>query len=215
MKEYTHLKLDERKKLYVMKKDGEPMTKIAKELKRHKSTLYHELERNTLDAKIGYLPDEANNLAKERKAVLIPKLDRQPEAKAVVIAQLKDGWSPEVIAGRAKRETSLFRVSHEAIYQFIYGNEGQRLGLYKFLLRARPKRGLVHGRKTQKAKIPDRVPIHDRPAHVATREEFGHLEGDLTFFTGNQSMNLGVIVERKTRLVQLVMNESKHAVEVM
>ena len=168
-----------------------------------------------MDAKIGYLPDEANNLAKERKAVLIPKLDRQPEAKAVVIAQLKDGWSPEVIAGRAKRETSLFRVSHEAIYQFIYGNEGQRLGLYKFLLRARPKRGLVHGRKTQKAKIPDRVPIHDRPAHVATREEFGHLEGDLTFFTGNQSMNLGVIVERKTRLVQLVMNESKHAVEVM
>ena len=216
MKEYTHLKLDERKKLYVKKKEGMPMTEIARELKRDKSSLYRELARNTADSVVGYLPDEANNLAEERKAILIPKLDRQPESKVVVIEQLKDGWSPEVIAGRAKHEASPFGISHEAIYQFIYGNEGQRLGLYKFLLRARPKRGLVHGRKAaQKAKIPDRVSIHDRPAHVATREEFGHLEGDLTFFTDNQSMNLGVIVERKTRLVQLIKNESKHAIVVM
>jgi IS30 family transposase len=215
MKEYTHLKLDERKKLYVMKKDGSPMAKIALELNRDKTSLYRELRRNTLDVAVGYLPDEANNLANERKAKLAPKLDRQPKAKAFVIEQLKDGWSPEIIAGRGKREPSLFRISHEAIYQFIYGNEGQKLGLYKFLLRARPKRGVVHGRKAQKAKIPDRISIHDRPAHVATREEFGHLEGDLTFFTDNQSMNLGVIVERKTRLVQLIKNESKHAVVVM
>ncbi len=215
MKEYTHLKLDERKKLYMRKKEGIPMAEIAQELKRDKSSLYRELARNTADSLVGYLPDEANKLAENRKAILIPKLDRQPEAKAVVIEQLKDGWSPEVIAGRGKLASSLFRVSHETIYQFIYGNEGQGLGLYKFLLRARPRRGLVHGRKAQKAKIPDRVSIHDRPAHIATREEFGHLEGDLTFFTDNQSMNLGVVVERKTRLVQLIKNESKHAAIVM
>jgi IS30 family transposase len=215
MKEYTHLKLDERKKLYVRKKEGKPMAEIARELKRDKSSLYRELARNTADSVVGYLPDEASNLAEERKAILIPKLDRQPEAKAVVIEQLKDGWSPEVIAGRGRLETSPFRISHEAIYQFIYGNEGQQLGLFKFLLRARPKRGLVYGRKSQKAKIPDRVSIHDRPAHIATREEFGHHEGDLTFFTNNQSMNLGVIIERKTRLVQLIKNESKHAAIVM
>jgi IS30 family transposase len=215
MKEYTHLKLDERKKLYLRKKEGMPMAEIARELKRDKSSLYRELARNTADSVVGYLPDEANKLAEDRKAILIPKLDRQPEAKAVVIEQLKDGWSPEVIAGRGKLESSPFRISHEAIYQFIYGNEGQRLGLYKFLLRARPKRGLVHGRKSQKAKIPDRVSIHDRPAHIATRDEFGHYEGDLTFFTDNQSMNLGVIVERKTRMLKLIKNASKHAAIVM
>lgn len=215
MQEYTQLKLDERKKLYVMKKEGIPVGKIAQALNRHKSSLYRELGRNTLDPIVGYLPDEANILAQERKSKLARKLDRQPELKATVIEQLEDGWSPEIIAGRGNRESSLFRISHEAIYQFIYGNEGQRLGLYKFLLRARPKRGLVHGRKSQKAKIPDRVSIHDRPAHIETREEFGHLEGDLTFFTDNQSMNLGVVVERKTRLVQLIKNESKHAAIVM
>jgi len=215
MKEYTQLKLDERKKMYAMKKEGIPVAKIAKKLKRYKSSLYRELARNTLDPEIGYLPDEANNLAKERKAKLAPKLDRKPEAKAVIIEKLKDGWSPEVIAGRKKRKTSLFCISHETIYQFIYSNEGNTLGLYKYLLRARPKRGLVYGRKPQKAKIPDRVSIHDRPKHIATREEFGHFEGDLTFFTGNQSMNLGVVLERKTRFVRLIKNESKHSVFVM
>ena len=215
MKEYTQLNLDERKKLYVMKKEGTPVAEIAQELNRDKSSLYRELARNTADPMVGYLPDEANKLAKERKAKLTPKLEGKPELKATVIEQLIDGWSPEVISGRGKLESSLFRISHEAIYQFIYSSEGQSLGLYKFLLRARPKRGLVHGRKSQKAKIPDRVSIHDRPAHIANREEFGHFEGDLTFFTDNQSMNLGVIIERKTRLARFIKNESKHAVVVM
>jgi len=215
MKEYTHLKLDERKKLYVMKKDGKPMAEIASELKRDKSSLYRELARNTADFIVGYLPDEANNLATERKAKLVQKLEKQPGLKAIVIEQLKDGWSPEIIAGRRKLESYPFGVCHETIYQFIYGNEGQKLGLYKFLLRARAKRGLVYNRKPQKDKIPDKVSIHDRPEHIETRKEFGHFEGDLTFFTKNQSMNLGVIVERKTRLVRLIKNESKRAAIVM
>jgi IS30 family transposase len=132
----------------------------------------------------------------------------------MVTEQLKDGWSPEVIAGRQKQQASPFWVCHETIYQFIYGNEGKDHGLFKYLLRARPRRGLVGGRKPRSA-IPERVSIHDRPAHIATREEFGHLEGDLTFFTDNQSMNIGVVVERKTRFTQLLLNQSKHTVVVM
>lgn len=215
MKEYTHLKLDERKKLYVMKRDGKQMTEIAEELNRDRSSLYRELARNTADHSVGYLPDEADDMAKKRKVKLAPKLYRKPDLKTAVIEQLRNGWSPEVIAGRKKLESSPCGISHETIYQFIYRDEGQKLGLYKYLLRSRPRRGLVHNRKPQKSKIPNRVSIHDRPAHIATREEFGHLEGDLTFFTDNQSMNLGVIVERKTRLVRLIKNESKHAATVI
>ena len=50
---------------------------------------------------------------------------------------------------------------------------------------------------------------------IETREEFGHLEGDLTFFTNNQSTNIGVVVERKTRFTQLLLNQSKHTTVVM
>lgn len=214
MKEYKQLSLEERKELYVMIKNGEGVNAIAKALGRAGSTITNELKRNTVNERIGYLPDEAHRLALERKAKHGFKINRHQALKSTVIEQLKEGWSPEVIAGRQKQQASPFWVCHEAIYQFIYGNEGRGLGLFKYLLRARPRRGLVGGRKPRSA-IPERISIHDRPAHIATRKEFGHLEGDLTFFTDNQSMNLGVVVERKTRLIQLILNQSKHTTAVM
>lgn len=214
MKAYKQLSLEERKELYVMIKDGDGVNKIARALGRSGSTITNELKRNTIDKRIGYLPDEAHRLAIERKASHGLKINRLPGLKIKVIEQLKDGWSPEVITGRQKQQTSPFWVSHETIYQFIYGKEGRELGLFKYLLRARPRRGLIGGRRSRAA-IPERVSIHDRPAHIATREEFGHLEGDLTFFTDNQSMNIGVVVERKTRFTQLLLNQSKHTLVVM
>lgn len=215
MKEYNQIGLEERKKLYVMKKNGVSVKEIAQELKRDKSALYRELKRNTKDATIGYLPDEADKMAKERKAKHGCKVDRHPELKTTIIEQLKDGWSPEVIAGRTRRNSSPFWVSHETIYQYVYSDEGKELGLFKHLLKARPRRGMLYGRKPRASTIPERTSIHDRPEHIATRVEFGHLEGDLTFFTDNQSTNIGVVIERKTRFVQLLMNHSKHTVVVM
>ena len=44
------------------------MNKIAKALRRAGSTITNELKRNTVDERIGYLPDEAHRLALERKA---------------------------------------------------------------------------------------------------------------------------------------------------
>lgn len=214
MKEYKQLSLEERKEVYVMKKEGKGVREIARKIGRSGSTITRELQRNMVDERIGYLPDEAHSLASERKAKHGLKLNRYPGLKNMVIEQLKEGWSPEVIAGRKKQQASPFLVCHETIYQFIYGKEGRELGLFKYLLRARPRRGLVYGRKPRSG-IPERVSIHNRPEQVATREEFGHLEGDLTFFTDNQSMNLGVIVERKTRLIQLILNQSKHTNVVM
>lgn len=214
MKEYKQLSLEERKEVYVMKKEGKGVRSIARNLKRSGSTITRELQRNIVDERIGYLPDEAHSLTSERKAKHGLKINRNPELKNIVIEQLKDGWSPEVIAGRMKHELFPLWVCHETIYQFIYGNEGKALGLFRFLLRARPRRGLIYARKPRSG-IPERVSIHDRPEQIATRKEFGHLEGDLTFFTDNQSMNLGVIVERKTRLIQLILNQSKQTNVVM
>jgi len=214
MKVYDQLSLEERKELYVMRKNGFGVNEIAESLSRSRSTISKELRRNTIDKRVGYLPDEAHRLALERKAKHGFKINRQPGLKTTIVNQLKDGWSPEVIAGRQKQLASPFWICHETIYQFIYGNEGKALGLFKYLLRAQPRRGLVGGRKPRSA-IPDRISIHDRPAHIATREEFGHMEGDLTFFTDNQSMNIGVIVERKTRFVQLLLNNSKHTIVVI
>jgi IS30 family transposase len=211
MGEYTHLSLEERKELFLGLKNENPVVQIAKKLSRHKSTIYRERKRNMASKELGYLPETADRMAKERIAKHGLKINRFPAVKEAVIGQLKDGWSPEIIAGRMKQTSSPFWVSQETIYQFIYSNEGKEFGLFKYLLKARPKRGKLRGRKIKKSIIPERVSIHDRPANISTREEFGHLEGDLTFCINNQSTNIGVVIERKTRFVQLIKNQSKHS----
>jgi transposase, IS30 family len=213
MSGYRQFSLEERGRLFVMKQKGWKVGRIAKELGRPKSTIYRELARNSDDL-LGYLPDTAHKKADARKAKHGTKINRYPELKMLVIEGLQKRWSPEMIAGRLKRQKSPLYVCAEAIYQFIYSKEGMDLKLHLFLIRARPRRGLKGGRKPRSI-IPNRVSIHDRPAHIATKEEFGHRDGDLTFFSNNQSKNLGVTIEKKTRYVNLFLNESKHSTEVV
>jgi IS30 family transposase len=214
VREYNQLSFDERKELFVLKNEGKGVNEIGKKLGRSGSTISRELKRNTNDKRVGYLPDAAHNLSRQRKEGRKPKLEGDIELQKLVISQLKTGWSPEVIAGRMKQENAKNRVSHETIYAFVYGEIGQTHQLHKLLLRARPKRRKLVARKPRSA-IPERVSIHDRPEVIETRQEFGNLEGDLTFFEGNQSMNIGVVVERKSRFTMLMKNVSKHSAVVM
>ena len=197
-----------------MKQSGLGINAIGRALRRSGSTISLELKRNTNDKRFGYLPDEAHRSAVARKANHGLKMNQNPTLKASVIMLLKDGWSPEIIAGSQALRSVGVTISTETIYQFIYGNDGQELELYKLLLKARPRRGKLYARKPRST-IRERVSIHDRPAHIATREEFGHLEGDLTFMTSSQSMNIGVVVERKTRFALLFLNQSKHSAVVI
>jgi len=211
MEIYTHLSAEERKDVFLGLNNGDSAHKIARRISRHPSTIYREVEHNVDDKSLGYLPDTAHRIASNRRAKRVSKLDKYPELKETIIKQLMVGWSPEIIAGRMKQAGEPVRVSHETIYQFIYSKEDQRLQLHRFLLKAKPKRGKLRGRKVTKSIIPDRTSIHDRPDCVNLRQEFGHCEVDLTFCEGSQSMNIGAIVERKTRLIFLIKNQSKHA----
>lgn len=215
MREYKQMNLENRIDLYAMKKSGESVKEVAQKVGKHRSALYRELNRNTTDVKIGYLPDSAHSQAKTRKAKLKPKLDRNPELKKEVIAKLKDGWAPAVIAGRLMQQQATTQICHESIYQYVYSSEGKERKLFQYLLRGQPKRQSMKGRKPRKSIIPHRVSIHDRPEKINSREEFGHLEGDLTFNHGNQSVNLMTVVERQSRITILAKNSSKKADGVM
>ena len=46
------------------------------------------------------------------------------------------------------------------------------------------------------------------------KKEIGHLEIDLTFNTGNQSSNIGVMVDKKSHKTYLTLNDSKRAITV-
>jgi transposase, IS30 family len=212
-KEYTHFTEEDRENLYIWKQKGVAVKEIAMRLGKHKSSVYKELSRNS-NRKIGYLPDRAHEQTLKRRAERIKKLDKYPKLKSHVIAKLKYGWSPEMISGRAKYDGLPFIASSETIYQFVYSDEGNKLGLFNYLRMKRAKRGKLQGRKPRGV-ILNRVSIHDRPAAVSNRQEFGHYEGDLVINATSMSCNVSVVLERKTRFIRLNKNESKKSTSVM
>jgi IS30 family transposase len=215
MKVYTQLKIEEREIIFNMRKNGASLSIIGGVLDRNKSSIGRELIRNKYSDEIAYLPDSADKMAKDRKHKLQPKLDRHENLKEHVVAKLKDGWAPDVIAGSLKTNNAATRISGEAIYQYVYSAKGKALSLYSYLATGRDKRNKKYGRKSRKPIIEGKTSIHQRPQEANDREEEGHFEGDLTFCKGDQSANIMVITERKTRYVILIKNESKKATGIM
>ena len=160
---------------------------IAIQLKRSHSALVREYNRNIKSVELGYLPDSADMLAKARKASYGLKIDRHPGLKEEVIRLMRyEGYSPDIVAGRLKSNGAKVRISSEAIYQFVYSNEGIKLELYKSLIHRRPKRNQHYGRKTRSDYgIPERISISQRPA--LDPNDFGNFEADLTFLKHSRS----------------------------
>ena len=133
---------------------------------------------------------------------------KNSDVYSYVLDNLRGGWSPEEISGRLREQDHKgdphWQICMETIYQFIYKEKtdktkaGQQQKadarkrkkqalvtvtdanrpLWEFLRRKQKKRRKKGGRKVQRARIPDRVSIHDRPKIVAKRKQFGHWEGD-------------------------------------
>lgn len=147
-----------------------------------------------------YIPDKA-----QKKYLLRRKESKQKcPLKTIalfefVIRQLKEGVSPELIAGRAKLK-DIGDISHECIYQFIYSKQGKDLKLYEYLVRAHKRRRKQKGRKHRKPHIPNRVGIELRPKGANSRKEFGHWETDSVLGKVKRSA-LNTNRERKSRYV--------------
>ncbi|MGH6809256.1 MAG: transposase, partial [Ensifer adhaerens] len=101
---YSQLNLADRRRLYHFVERKVPIQEMARQLGRHRSTIYREIRRNTfhdreLPEDSGYFPTVADDIRKERRRRL-RKLMRHPQLRELVIEQLKALWSPEQIAGR-------------------------------------------------------------------------------------------------------------------
>lgn len=119
-----------------------------------------------------------------------------------------------MISGRMKIEKKKITISHETIYKYIYSYRGQKLRLYSNLMYARPKRRLKHYRR-HRYEVAASHKICNRPQVINDRKEFGHFEGDLTFFKQSLKGNFSSLVERKSRKVFLIKNDNKRSSNVM
>jgi IS30 family transposase len=138
-----------------------------------------------------------------------PKLfavERSPRLRAIVCRQLRDGWSPASIAGRLPTEYAAdesCRVSHEAIYQWVYAQPVSTLA--RELIRLRTARTARTGgqRPPPAPRIREPVYIDDRPAEVQGRAIPGHWEGDLIIGKDGKTA-VATLVERTSRFLILV-----------
>jgi len=201
-KNYKQLNQKERDQIFLLKKKGLTNLAIAIELGRDKSTIGREIKRNTHQKFHQYLPDTAQRKADKRKVSNRKQryVDKQPKLKREIITRLKQGWSPDLIAGRFKHLQEPY-LNQESIYQFIYSLAGRKANLRQYLRRAHRIRQPKNGRKsTKKTKIPNRTDISKRPKFIDKRTQFGHWEGDNVVYNRHRRV-LSTSVERKTRKV--------------
>lgn len=195
-KEYKQLSREERDQLYPLLEGGWAVNKIAKELGRHRSTIYREKRRNRSKVHNQYLPDTAQELSEGRRYQKPNKIESSKPLQKAIETLLTMGKSPEVIASRLKLELRKQIISHESIYKWIYG-AGKTLGLQRCLLRKKRKRGRRPCQKADKTKIPNRVPIHERPPEHTNG--FGNWDGDTIHFAGHKG-GIVTVYERVCKL---------------
>ena len=182
IKHHTKLTPAERDLIAVYLGGGVKVREIARRLGRSPSTVSEEIGRNSFvqEGKSYYVAIKAQSESDKRKNL---SRKRHPLKNsltyAYVLGKLEEGWSPEQIAGRLKRDNGRKTViCHETIYSFIYAKENQELRLFEYLPWKRARRRRKFGRNCHRERIAQRVSIHERPEEINQRVEFGHWEGD-------------------------------------
>ena len=214
---YKQLTAAERTMLMVRRAEGWTQTAIADHLGRDRSTISRELARNRGPLAAPYDAILADERARDLRAApgTNPKLGVDSPLMAVVHDQLREGWSPEQIAGMLKRtfaDDKARRVSHETIYTAIYVMpRGElRSDLIECLRFGHAKRRPRARGKDRRGAIPDMTSLHVRPPEIEDRLVPGHWEGDLIKGAFNRS-SVGTLVERTSRLVLLARMEDATA----
>ena len=212
-KRYKQLSLEERDMITEIKAEGESLREIARVLGRSPSTISREVKRNQSSKHRLYLSHRAHDRATVRKRVAArrPRLKNE-QVVSYVREKLLEDWSPEQISGRIRIELPGLKVGYEAIYQYIYHPKTEgRQELIDHLRRGHSKRKTKGvGRKVRKTKIPNRVPIEQRPAAVETRSQFGHWEGD-SMVSRKSLVILNTLVERTSRFTCITRLPNKSA----
>ena len=208
---YKRVTAADRALIYRWRQEGFGIREVARRLGRAASCVSRELARNTGGR--GYRPKQAHEKAWNRARRPGPRRFTD-QVKADAEARLKEGWTPEMIGGRARLEGRP-GVCKETIYKHVYADAKAGGTLWKNLPRAKRKRHRRCPRQEGRGRgrIPNQRMIETRPAEVETRKTVGHWEGDL-INGAHDTGNLVTLVERSLRYTLVGRTDSKGAQEV-
>lgn len=205
---YRHFSIEEREKIQTMRWERRSIRAIAEALERSPSSVSRELRRNFPPERQVYAPRLAHERAcAHRKHRGRTERLKNAAVRLYVVTHVKKGWSPEQIAGRIFIEIGE-RISHEAIYQFIYAQilpgsgliRAEKEDLRPFLKRRHKRRVKKGGRRAWRLMKPAVPSIEERPAIVAARSRIGDWESDSVESRAHLP-GVNTLVERKSGLV--------------
>ena len=206
MRRLQKLTEKERDLLAIWKAQGISNKQCAKRLTRSVSTIGRELKRNSFGQVYVAIHAQAKATARQQEKAHAKEELKNPDVYEYVTGRLRDGWSPDQIAGRLKRNhqtDTYWWITGETIYRWIYQKKQITADQpwYEYLRRKQKKRKKYKGRTVHRSRIPDRISIHDRPMIVNKRKQFGHWEGDTIEGRGHKS-GVHTEVERMCRKVK-------------
>lgn len=210
-REFEQLTDEKRWTLHALRRQGHSMRECSRRLGVHVSTVSRELANKSADVAGGlvYLPDHAILITKGRRAKCHPHIKmNNPVFRKRIIIEIQKGRSPEIIAGRLKREHRHHVIGVETLYKFIYESEiGKRDRLYEYLPRGKKKRTKKYGRISHKQRLEGRVFIEARSKEANERSEVGHWETDSLLCKYRDGVN--VLAERRSRKVIITKLDAK------
>ena len=209
---YHRVTKEERRLIFFMRQEGDGIGEIARRLGRAGSTISRELRRNRGQRGYRYRQADARAQARTKREV---RRRFTPEMKAELERALRyKRLTPQLISQQARTQGRPFACK-ETLYQYVYA-EGRAGGtLWTCLPRSHKRRWRRCSRRDNggRGRLLRQRRIDERPAEVATRETFGHWEGDLIAGAA-ETGHLVTLVERKTRFALVGWIRTREAKEV-
>lgn len=200
---FRHLNQFDRDRLEALKNAGHKQKEIASVLKVDKGTISREIngrkrKNGVYDAKTAQNKADIKRTNSKYQGM---KIEKYPELKGRIIAELKQYRSPDEIAGRMKQKKISPRVNANAIYKWLYSVYGQPYCQY--LCSQRHRKRKQRKNKTKRVMIPNKISIDKRPLGATNKTRYGHFEGDTIVAPkkANNTQSVAVAVERKSNLI--------------
>ena len=222
-KKYKHLTKFDRQTIQIQLEKGAKHKEIAKILKKHKSTIGREINKNSVmksgTNKKVYLADEAELKAYLRRyycKTQSMKINLNSTMKLFIIYHLKRKdmmCSPKIIAQlwNNNQTNKKNHITHTSIYSWL---ETGMWNKYKELLLFKYK--WYKKKKTKKwSRIIWRIWLENRPKWAHKRIEQWHFEADLIVSPQWKKWALLTLTDRKTRVPIIFRLESKESEPIM
>ncbi len=205
---HRHLTYAERCQIHALRKSGLSGPAIARQLGRDRTTVWREVRRNS--GRRGYRHKQARRKSDRRRSAASSVARKMtPELWRMAEERLAEGWSPEQVSGRLRKEGEPM-AGRQWIYERIHADRKAGGGLWRHLRRRGRKPNRKGGAHAGRGHIPGRVDISERPDVVEAKERVGDREADTIVGKGHSGA-LVSLVDRASKYTLLERVERKTA----